>query len=645
MGNIPRKHHFVPRFYLAGFTGNGMPEGRLYVLDKAKEKQWPSTAKGTGHQRDFHSVDLGPGVDPMGVEKKLAHMEGQQSTVLNRILEEEALPPDNDEAVGDLMGFVAFMAVRVPRIRNTIEDFVDRAERERARSLLATEEGQDTFRKSMEALKATLSPAKRAEVERFLEDDPDLSKMAEFAGSDRYVVSYDQTWDVQTMLRMGITLMLWLSLRNWSLWVAEAKAPDLVCSDSPVSLTWAPPLEGPWPPGFGLKNTIVSLPLNGSIALVGKFEPSPAKRSIGKDEVAAINSATCMYAQQVFSPKPDFVWKMSDGRIGGKDDLLAALQSNEGEPEPEEEPEAVMVTYDRSGGSHETRIGGKKDTTTFPLRLTGAQRKAVAEQLPDLRPRLLLDQSNQRTLQFTLDEMKKIAQTARAAVPKAQTGAEHNSLRHVVDAAEQAVEKFSQGKIHRIPASERLYQFKITLKDIKPLIWRRIQVKDCTLDKFHERIQTAMGWTNSHLHQFKIGGLLYGDPQLLLQGFEDDPEIVNSLDTRLGSVVPEDGKRLRFEYEYDFGDGWEHDVLFEGCLRAEKGARYPRCLEGERACPPEDVGGPYGYEEYVEAMADPEHEEHESFIEWSGPFDPEAFDAQAATKVMRRGFPNWREME
>ena len=190
-----------------------------------------------------------------------------------------------------------------------------------------------------------------------------------------------------------------------------------------------------------------------------------------------------------------------------------------------------------------------------------------------------------------------------------------------------------------------IYQVKITLQRIKPPIWRRIQVKDCTLDKLHEHIQTAMGWTNSHLHQFKIGGLLYGDPQLLLEGFEDDPEVINSLETRLSSVVPGDGKQFRFEYEYDFGDGWEHEVLFEGCLRAKKGARYPLCVEGERACPPEDVGGTYGYQQYLEAMVDPDHEEHSDYLEWQGPFDPEAFDARAASKMMRRGLPNWREEE
>jgi hypothetical protein len=222
---------------------------------------------------------------------------------------------------------------------------------------------------------------------------------------------------------------------------------------------------------------------------------------------------------------------------------------------------------------------------------------------------------------------------------------ERNSLRHVVDATEQALEMFSEGNIHRIPAGKRLYQFKITLKDIQPLIWRRIQVKDCSLDRLHEHIQTAMGWTNSHLHQFKIYGIVHGDPDLLCEGWQDELSPVNSLETKVSEIVSEDGKRFQFEYEYDFGDGWEHEVLFEGCLQAEKGGRYPVCVEGERACPPEDVGGTSGYEEYLEAMADPEHEEHESFMEWRGPFDPEAFDAAATTRRMRRGLPDWRSEE
>ena len=112
---------------------------------------------------------------------------------------------------------------------------------------------------------------------------------------------------------------------------------------------------------------------------------------------------------------------------------------------------------------------------------------------------------------------------------------------------------------------------------------------------------------------------------------------VNSLRHKVSKIVPKNGKRFRFEYEYDFGDGWEHEILFEGCLKAEKGTRYPLCMEGQRACPPEDVGGPFGYQEYLEALADPKHERHKEFMEWSGRFDPEKFDAEAATKECSKG--------
>ncbi len=130
-----------------------------------------------------------------------------------------------------------------------------------------------------------------------------------------------------------------------------------------------------------------------------------------------------------------------------------------------------------------------------------------------------------------------------------------------------------------------------------------------------------------------------------MEGWEDETPPVNSLRTKLSKIIPEKGKQFQFDYEYDFGDGWEHEIHFEGCLRAEKRTRYPVCLEGQRACPPEDIGGSYGYQEYLEAMADPKHEQHEECMEWRGPFDPEKFDAQVVTKRMKRGLPNWREGE
>jgi hypothetical protein len=278
----------------------------------------------------------------------------------------------------------------------------------------------------------------------------------------------------------------------------------------------------------------------------------------------------------------------------------------------------------------------------IPVNLTQAQRKAIALLLPDMTERLKLDEQNQRTIQLSQEEATEIIHKARTAVRHARSGMVRNSLRCVIDLIGQAIEE-SEG-IGAIPANDRLFQFKITLKEIQPPIWRRIQVKDGTLDKLHEHIQTAMGWTNSHLHRFKIGDKEYGDPDLLFDdvepwGFED------STSTKISEVLPRSGRRFLFEYEYDFGDGWQHDVLFEGCVQAERGNRYPVCLEGVRCCPPEDVGGTPGYEEFLEALADPEHERHDEFLRWAGGrFDPEEFDADKVTKKMRRGLPDWRTM-
>jgi Plasmid pRiA4b ORF-3-like protein len=196
----------------------------------------------------------------------------------------------------------------------------------------------------------------------------------------------------------------------------------------------------------------------------------------------------------------------------------------------------------------------------------------------------------------------------------------------------------------RLTKSEHLYQFRLTLLETSPPIWRRIQVGDCTLDKLHEHIQTAMGWTNSHLHQFTIDGRLFGDPLLMEEDF-DERGFEDSTTTMLSEILPASGKRFRFEYEYDFGDGWLHEVHFEGRLKSESGKRYPLCLEGARACPPEDVGGVTGYADFLEAIADPENEEHDGLLEWAGGrFDPEEFNPVVATRRMKQGLPDWRSM-
>lgn len=278
----------------------------------------------------------------------------------------------------------------------------------------------------------------------------------------------------------------------------------------------------------------------------------------------------------------------------------------------------------------------------FPLTLTQARRRLVAEHIPDLADRLKIEEAASRTIRFTSQEVQHIVAVCQTAIPKATKRKVQDSLQSVVDAATLVLEQYQEGGVARIPAAERLYQFKITLRGIVPPIWRRIQVKDCTLDRLHEHIQTAMGWTNSHLHSFCLRDQHYGDPLLLEENF-DEMDYKDSTTTRLSMVVSKSGESFRFDYEYDFGDCWKHSVLFEGCVRARKGTRYPTCLEGERACPPEDVGGVSGYQEYLTTLSNPEHQEWEETSEWRGPYRPEHFDAEAVTKRMRRGLPNWRK--
>jgi len=173
---------------------------------------------------------------------------------------------------------------------------------------------------------------------------------------------------------------------------------------------------------------------------------------------------------------------------------------------------------------------------------------------------------------------------------------------------------------------ETLYIIKVTLRGFRPPIWRRFQIAgSSTLYKLHRVLQVVMGWENSHLYQFCIENVFYGDP---------DPGygIENAKKTRLDQVA---GARDSFTYEYDFGDGWNHSIRVEKVLPAQEKAA-PRCLAGKRACPPEDCGGSWGYEEILEAINDPEHGEDE-MLEWvEEDYDPEAFDLDQVNKELRR---------
>ena len=182
----------------------------------------------------------------------------------------------------------------------------------------------------------------------------------------------------------------------------------------------------------------------------------------------------------------------------------------------------------------------------------------------------------------------------------------------------------------RITPRTRIFQLKIQLREVRPPVWRRVLVPgDIDLAELHEVVQTVMGWTNSHLHEFETGAARYGvpDPDWDLDDVADESGV------KLSQIVAE-GSRVR--YAYDFGDGWQHDLIVEKVLSPQPGLRYPCCLAGRRACPPEDVGGPWGYQDFLVAMNDPGHDEHELRLEWAGGrFDPAEFDPPAVDKALR----------
>jgi Plasmid pRiA4b ORF-3-like protein len=176
-----------------------------------------------------------------------------------------------------------------------------------------------------------------------------------------------------------------------------------------------------------------------------------------------------------------------------------------------------------------------------------------------------------------------------------------------------------------------IYRLKITLADAKPAIWRRVEVPDCTLGELHEVFQCAMGWQNSHLHQFIVNGKYFGEAMT-----DDlDLEIEDEDGIRISQVFT-GKKKLRIVYEYDFGDSWQHDIVLEKTLEPEPKVKYPRCVEGARACPPEDCGGIGGYADFLEAISDPKHPDHRDMMEWiGGKFDPEKFSVETVNRELK----------
>ena len=215
---------------------------------------------------------------------------------------------------------------------------------------------------------------------------------------------------------------------------------------------------------------------------------------------------------------------------------------------------------------------------------------------------------------------------------------------------------------------QRIYELRITLKGSKPPIWRRVAVPaDIKLGTLHEVIQIAMGWTDSHLHQFILRDKgLKPDPQEMARRYQQggwDEEFISRMrgeryfvtkETPWGDPTEMEGEdenkitlaqvcpnvKSNLTYEYDFGDGWEHAIKVQKIIEPQPGVQYPVCLAGKKACPPEDCGGIWGYYDMLDAVGDPKHERHEELLEWLGDrFDPDAFDLEEVNVILA----DWRK--
>ena len=173
-----------------------------------------------------------------------------------------------------------------------------------------------------------------------------------------------------------------------------------------------------------------------------------------------------------------------------------------------------------------------------------------------------------------------------------------------------------------------VYAIKVTLLGTRPPVWRRVLVeRDITLRNLHRTLQTVMGWSNSHLHQFVLPRQ---KSSYTKHGLGANIARENAT---LGDLICTPGARLL--YEYDFGDGWQHELVLEEILLGDESFQQI-CVAGQRCCPPEDCGGPQGFAELLKALQDADHPDHEEICEWLGDFSPESFSKEAINRRLRR---------
>lgn len=297
----PRKHHYVPQCYLSGFTIEP-GSSRLFVLDKETGRSYPSRIGDAGCERDFYILEVEEEGDPFAVERFFATIETGGAEALRFIIERQAVP--DGDLYRKFMAFLAVMTVRGPAVLDAIEKPFAHA----MKSILYQATGsREMFDRMMEKLKAEGKDVSGVTYE----------SMRDFVRSDACVVTMGQNFRMSSLLKMLTTAEPLLAARKWTVVAAADGAPDFICSDRPVTLSWnkAELLHPLYSPGLGLKDTTVMFPVARRLALLGLFDVGGPLRGLDARGVALINVFTAMYAKRfVYSGADDFTVSMGEGQ-------------------------------------------------------------------------------------------------------------------------------------------------------------------------------------------------------------------------------------------------------------------------------------------------------------------------------------------
>ncbi len=282
-----RRHHYIPQFYLSSFTLSGDTDGALWVTDRVMQKHWQATPASAAFIRGFYAPAHSQ-ADPEAVEKGLAGVESKLAPAYRAVVATGRMPEAGSQEYGLIMNLVALMFVRVPAVRQAHDKHWEQVFKMLLSIITEKRERFEVVRRRIQSTGVEL---------------PDVSfeRFQDTVRSEKCCVKLGPNAGISHMFRLLDVILPLLSRRNWCLGLCEDNSPDLICSDVPVSLTWVRPIVG-LPPGFGHRETVLTMPLNKRMALVGCFEPLPPTTILRSAHIGDINGCTLRAAQFAFAP-------------------------------------------------------------------------------------------------------------------------------------------------------------------------------------------------------------------------------------------------------------------------------------------------------------------------------------------------------